>query len=66
MRFIPVDGLTSLVQQVFLRHGASVRNAAVLAQTVVLAERDGAKSHGLFRLPGYISTLESGWVNGTP
>ena len=65
MRLIPVDELTALVQQVFLRHGASVGNSAILARTVVFAERDGAKSHGLFRLPGYVSTLESGWVDGT-
>ncbi|MFW6024546.1 MAG: Ldh family oxidoreductase, partial [Dichotomicrobium sp.] len=28
------------------------------------AERDGALSHGIFRVDGYISTLKSGWVDG--
>src|SRR5215472_9685514 len=30
-----------------------------VAETVVAAERDGAVSHGLLRLPGYVSTLKS-------
>jgi delta1-piperideine-2-carboxylate reductase len=59
-----VDELLRLVEKVFFRHGASAGNAAILAQTVVFAERDGARGHGLFRLSGYISTLESGWVDG--
>src|SRR5439155_13887146 len=28
------------------------------------AERDGTASHGLLRLPGYVATLKSGWVDG--
>jgi delta1-piperideine-2-carboxylate reductase len=31
---------------------------------MAVAQRDGAKSHGLLRLPGYIETLDSGWVDG--
>ena len=34
-----------------------------VAETVVAAERDGAASHGLLRLPGYVSTPKSGWVD---
>jgi delta1-piperideine-2-carboxylate reductase len=56
--------LTDLVVRVFRRHGVSADNAGPVAETVVAAERDGALSHGLLRLPGYVSTLKSGWVNG--
>src|SRR5215472_17265464 len=56
--------LTGLVVRVFLRHGVSAENAGPVAETVVAAERDGVASHGLLRLPGYVSTLKSGWVDG--
>lgn len=42
----------------------SAKNATVLARNCVGAERDGARSHGLFRVPGYIADLRSGWVDG--
>ena len=61
---VSVGELTDLVVRVFLRHGVSADNAGPVAETVVAAERDGAASHGLLRLPGYISTLKSGWVDG--
>src|SRR5690606_28205561 len=35
-----------------------------LAANVALAQRDGSDSHGIFRIPGYLSTLASGWVDG--
>jgi delta1-piperideine-2-carboxylate reductase len=61
---VSVGELTDLVVRVFLRHGVSADNAGPVAETVVAAERDGAASHGLLRLPGYVSTLKSGWVDG--
>lgn len=56
--------LVALLQEVFVRHGTSLEVAAILAHNCASAERDGAHSHGIFRIPGYISTLASGWVNG--
>src|SRR5210317_1548070 len=35
-----------------------------IAKTITKAEEDGASSHGLFRVPGYVSSLKSGKVNG--
>jgi delta1-piperideine-2-carboxylate reductase len=49
---------------VLLRHGVSPDNAGPLTETVVAAERAGTASHSLLRLPGYIVTLKSGWVDG--
>ncbi|WP_426221735.1 Ldh family oxidoreductase [Pseudomonas sp. DWRC2-2] len=58
------SALVALLQQVLERHGTSPEVAAILASNCASAERDGAHSHGIFRIPGYISTLASGWVNG--
>jgi delta1-piperideine-2-carboxylate reductase len=44
--------------------GCDAANAAAVADTIALAERDGAHSHGLFRMPGYLASLKSGKVNG--
>lgn len=58
------EALSALLEKIFLRHGTSAEVAQVLAQNCAGAERDGAHSHGVFRIPGYVSTLQSGWVNG--
>lgn len=58
------EELVCLLESIFLRHGTSPEVARVLAQNCAGAERDGAHSHGVFRMPGYVSTLNSGWVNG--
>jgi delta1-piperideine-2-carboxylate reductase len=64
MPLIEVPTLIELVREVFLHNFVSAENAQVLAETCVFAERDGAQSHGLFRLPGYVASLKSGWVDG--
>lgn len=61
---VSVGELSDLVTRILLRHGVSPDNAGPVAETVVAAERDGTASHGLLRLPGYIATLKSGWVDG--
>jgi delta1-piperideine-2-carboxylate reductase len=64
MPLIEVPTLIDMVREVFLHNFVSAENAQVLAETCVFAERDGAESHGLFRLPGYVASLTSGWVDG--
>jgi delta1-piperideine-2-carboxylate reductase len=61
---VSVSELTDIIGRIFIRHGVSEDNAAPLAHTVVSAERDGSPSHGLLRLPGYVATLQGGWVDG--
>ena len=41
-------------------HGFSDDQARAIADTVTAAERDDCKSHGLFRVPGYIASARSG------
>jgi delta1-piperideine-2-carboxylate reductase len=50
--------------EVLARHGCDARNAQAIAATITAAERDRAHSHGLFRLPGYVTSLRNGKVNG--
>lgn len=62
---MPFAQLQALLQGIFQRHGCTESVAAVLAHNCASAQRDGAHSHGVFRMPGYVSTLASGWVDGT-
>jgi delta1-piperideine-2-carboxylate reductase len=61
---ISFGDLLDLVAGVFVASGMSVSNAVIVATVVAGAERDGTLSHGLLRIPGYVSTLKSGWVDG--
>ncbi|HKS14137.1 MAG TPA: Ldh family oxidoreductase, partial [Pseudomonas sp.] len=61
---LPFSDLQALLQRVFQRHGCAEGVAAELAHNCASAQRDGAHSHGVFRVPGYLSTLASGWVDG--
>ena len=63
-RQIPFADLVNLLQRIFIRNGCSDTVAAALATNCASAQRDGAHSHGVFRIPGYLSTLASGWVDG--
>ena len=54
----------SIAQDALTQAGANKENADAVANTVMRAERDGSHSHGLFRIPGYVASLQSGKVNG--
>ena len=56
--------LAEVLRQIFVRHGTSEQVAQVLSQNCASAQRDGSHSHGIFRIPGYLSSLASGWVDG--
>ncbi len=60
---IPYDDLVALLTGIFRRAGASPAVAGILAANCAGCERDGAKSHGVFRIPGYLSSIVSGWVD---
>ena len=64
MATISVDTLQALVERVLAGNGFSSENARVLAETVVAAESCNAKSHGLFRVKGYIAEIAGGWADG--
>lgn len=53
-----------LAQKSLVNSGCDQINAAAVAAVITEAERHGAHSHGLFRMPGYMAGLKSGKVNG--
>jgi delta1-piperideine-2-carboxylate reductase len=56
--------IDELATRAFLKNGCDEANTQALVRTVVTAERDGSLSHGLFRIPGYVTSLRNGKVNG--
>ncbi|MFK7754992.1 MAG: Ldh family oxidoreductase, partial [Sedimentitalea sp.] len=61
---LELDEIAALTREVLMANGADAANAGAVSQTVTKAERDGALSHGLFRVPGYVTALKSGKVDG--
>ena len=45
-------------------NGCDQANAEAVADIMMVAERDICESHGLFRLPGYVTSLRNGKVDG--
>jgi len=60
---LTLNEIHDLARNALLRAGSSDEMAAAVADTVMRAERDGSLSHGLFRVPGYVASLQSGKVN---
>ena len=60
---LTLDEVDALARAAFLKVGCDEANAAALTRTVWRAERDGAKSHGLFRVPALVAALASGKAN---
>jgi len=59
-----LDECRALATEVLLKYGCDAPNAEAVADTVTRAERDHARSHGLFRIPGYVKSLRNGKING--
>ncbi|EIE50715.1 lactate dehydrogenase [Salipiger aestuarii] len=58
---VPFDDLVQMLAAIFLRQGLPEHIAGILAANCAACQRDGALSHGVFRIPGYVSTISSGW-----
>ena len=56
--------LADLLQRIFVTAGMTLENARILALNCAVCERDGSLSHGIFRIPGYVASLKSGWADG--
>ena len=61
---LSLDEIYQLANKTLLANGCDQENANILSETIMKAERDGSLSHGLFRLPAYVSGLKSGKING--
>ncbi|WP_321944261.1 Ldh family oxidoreductase [Paraburkholderia tropica] len=61
---ITPDQAYQLAKDVLLAHGVAAVNAEILCNLIVRAECEGARSHGLMRLPDYVASVRAGWLNG--
>ncbi len=61
---LSLDEVRTLATACLLANGCNAENAEAVADVITAAERDGCRSHGLFRLPGYVAALRSGKVDG--
>jgi len=61
---LPYGELVDLLATIFRGHGCSAAVALLIAENMAGAERDGALSHGIFRMRGNLGSLNSGWVDG--
>ena len=61
---LSLDEIFALAKKTLLSNGCDDETATILADLIMKAERDGSLSHGLFRLPAYVSGLKSGKING--
>lgn len=59
---VTVAALTRDVEAIFARAGFSRPQGEALARTIVAGERDGCKSHGIYRIAGCLRTLAAGKV----
>jgi len=61
---LTLDEIFDLAKKTLLANGCDDETASILADLIKKAERDGSLSHGLFRLPAYVTGLKSGKING--
>lgn len=61
---IPFERLVEAIAAALSDAGASPEVAAILARNHAGCERDGALSHGVFRVPQHVETLRSGYLDG--
>jgi LDH2 family malate/lactate/ureidoglycolate dehydrogenase len=61
---LTLDDVHRLAKASLMSHGVSDAQATAVADNVTGAERDGCKSHGLFRIPGYVASVRNGRVTG--
>ena len=60
---LSLEDVRNLAEHVCRAAGYSPSHAQAIARTVTAAERDEARSHGLFRIPFYVKALTEGGVS---
>jgi len=59
---LSITELFELVKETFLSAGCSQEQAGAVARVIVAGERDGCKSHGIYRIEGCLRTIDAGKV----
>ena len=57
--FYSLDEVRELCQAVLMKHGLSSDQSRAVARVITAGERDECRSHGVYRLPGCVRTVES-------
>ena len=65
MKLIQYEALTALVTEIFVAAGAPHDIASVVARSLADSNLKGVDSHGVLRVPQYLSQIESGWIQPT-
>ncbi|QRZ12173.1 Ldh family oxidoreductase [Paracoccus methylovorus] len=60
---VSVAELGRMVESIFMRAGFNAQQADAITRIITAAERDGAKSHGVYRIEGCLRTLAAGKVS---
>ena len=60
---LSVEAIGALAHRALVVNGFSDEHAVAIAQLVAAAERDGCPSHGLMRVPTYVSSVRSGRID---
>src|SRR2546426_12821732 len=55
--------LQNFCEQAFIKHGVPKEDARVTTEVLVLADLRGIESHGVARLPRYVSGLRDGYIH---
>lgn len=61
---LSLQEIHDLAKKTLFANNCDEETANILSDLITKAERDGSLSHGLFRLPAYVSGLKSGKING--
>ena len=61
---LTLEEIFNLSKKTLITNGCDEETSNILSDLIMKAERDGSLSHGLFRLPAYVSGLKSGKING--
>ncbi|MFC9555711.1 Ldh family oxidoreductase [Rhodococcus sp. NPDC056960] len=64
-RTLSLEALSARVEEIFVNVGLTADQAGAMARVIVAGERDGAKSHGIHRLEGCLTTLRAGKVSAS-
>ena len=59
---LTIAALNQIVTEIFLNAGLSAQQAEAVAAVIVAGERDGCKSHGIYRIDGNLRTLAAAKV----
>jgi delta1-piperideine-2-carboxylate reductase len=54
-----LDDIESLCSRILTRHGLSQDQARALSKVLTAGERDECRSHGVYRIPGCVKTVQS-------